>query len=114
MAPPTANAAFRRQRNKAAHDDHRCGKLWTAMRILRRFTASELCAVAEYENRQSALAYLNKLRHAGYLRNARNGNDEAVWTLVRNSGPLTPAVLRNRTVVWDFNTQTEYPIHVRH
>lgn len=110
MAPPTAPAALRRASNKAAHDDHRRGKLWTAMRILRRFTASELCAVAECDSRGAALAFLNQLRHAGYTRNSRNGNEEAVWALTRNTGPLCPAVLKNRTVVWDHNTRQEYPI----
>ena len=110
MSPPTASAALRRSSNKAEHGDHRRGKLWAAARILRRFTASELDAVAEYQNRSSALAWLNQLRNAGYFVNSRVGNAEAVWTLTRNSGPLCPAVLKNRTVVWDHNTRREYRI----
>lgn len=110
MAPPTAPAALRRATNKAEHGDHRRGKLWAAARILRRFTASELVAVAEYDNRSSALAWLNQLRNAGYFVNSRQGNGEAVWTLTRPSGPLCPSVLKNRTVVWDHNTRQEYSI----
>ncbi len=110
MPPITAAAALRRGSNKAEHGDHRRGKLWTAARILLRFTANDLVAVAEYENRNSALAWLNQMRNAGYFINSRNGNDEAVWTMTRNSGPLCPSVLKNRTVVWDHNTRREYRI----
>lgn len=111
MAPPlTRGAAWHRAQNKAARNDHRCGKLWYAMRTLRRFTASELMAVADNPNRASVLAYCNKLRHAGYLRNFTRGQYEAIWTLIRDTGPLCPAILNNCTVVWDFNTDQEYPI----
>lgn len=108
--PPIASIAKRNQATRAARGDHRCGKLWKAARILRRFTASDLCAVAEYENVRSAQAYLNKLRHAGYFMNSRNGNAEAVWILVRNTGPKTPAIIRNRTAVWDYNLEREFKI----
>ena len=105
-----ARSALRRQHTRAAHGDHRCAKLWAAARILGTFTATTLCAVAEYPNQRSAQAYLNKLRHAGYFRSQRIGNGEAVWTLIRNSGPATPALLRNRTTVYDYNTDVEYPL----
>ena len=108
--PPSVRAAKRNQATRAANGDHRCGKLWFAARILRRFTASDLCAVAEYENLKSAQAWLNKLRHAGYFVNSREGNEEAIWRLVRNSGPKTPAIIRNRTAVWDFNLEREFKI----
>lgn len=114
MAPPlTRHAARRRSLNKAARHDYRCGKLWYAARVLRRFTASDLVAVADYPNRKSAQAWLNKLRHAGYFRSSRNGNDEAIWTLIRDSGPVCPAIVRDRTSVWDFNTEKEYAIHAQ-
>lgn len=108
--PPTARSARRNQATRAKRGDHRCGKLWFAMRILRRFTASELCAVAEHVNKGSAQAYLNKLRHAGFLRAIENPGQETVWVLIRNSGPQVPAIIRNRTAVWDYNTGTEYAI----
>lgn len=112
MAPPlTRHAARRRSLNKAALHDYRCGKLWYAARVLRRFTTSDLIAVADYENRKSAQAWLNKMRHAGYFRSVPNGNEEAVWVLLRDSGPQCPAIVRNRTAVWDHNTEKEYPIH---
>ena len=110
MAPITARIALRNQRTRASHGDHRCAKLWAAARILRSFTASDLCAVAEYSNVASAQAYLNKLRHAGYFRTVREGNGPTVWTLIRNSGPATPAIIRNRTAVWDFNLEQEFPL----
>ena len=108
--PPNAYSALRRQRTRAAAGDHRCAKLWKASRILRRFTATELCAVAEHANLKSAQAYLNKLRHAGYFSSFREGNQEAIWTLVRNSGPKTPAIIRNRTAVFDYNLGREFKI----
>ena len=112
MAPPvTRGNAWRRATNKAKRNDHRCGKLWYAARFLRRFTTSDLLAVADYPNRKSAQAWLNKMRHAGYFRSSPNGNEEAIWTLLRDSGPVCPAICRNRTTVWDFNTEKEYRIH---
>lgn len=112
MVPPLTRGNARiRAANKAARFDHRCGKLWYAARVLRRFTATELLAVADCGTRASTLAWLNKLRNAGYFRNQRIGNGEAVWTLIRDSGPTCPAILNNRTLVWDFNTEQEYPIH---
>lgn len=112
MAPPvTRGNARRRAANKARRGDHRCGKLWYAARVLRRFTVSDLLAVADYPNRKSAQAWLNKMRHAGYFRSHCNGNQEAVWTLTRDTGPVCPAIVRNRTSVWDFNNEQEYRIH---
>lgn len=115
MAPPlTRNAARRRSVNREANDAYRCGELWQAARILRRFTASELLAVTEYGNRDSALAWLNKLRHAGFFRTDKvKGQREKYWVLVRNSGPKCPAIVRNRTAVWDHNTEQEYSIDAR-
>lgn len=110
MAPLPARSALRRQRTRADHHDHRCAKLWAAARILRSFTADELVAVAEYPNKPSAQAYLNKLRHAGYFRTARGIDGHTVWTLIRNSGPATPAIIRNRTAVWDFNLDQEFSL----
>ncbi len=110
MPPLTARIALRNQCTRAGRGDHRCAKLWAAARILTSFTASDLVAVAEYSNKASAQAYLNKLRHAGYFRTQRNGNGETTWTLIRNSGPQTPALIRNRTAVWDYNLDREFPI----
>lgn len=107
--PITRNAARRRQTGKAARGDHRSGKLWYAIRVLRKFPASELCAVAEIDNKPFVLAFLNKLRHAGYLRNVQNRkNEEATWILIRNTGPLCPSLLQRCTVVWDHNEDRAY------
>ena len=108
--PPNARSALRRQVTRASQGDHRCAKLWTAARILTSFTASDLVAVAEYDNKASAQAYLNKLRRAGYLRTQRSATGETVWTLIRNSGPKTPAIIRNRTAVWDYNLDREFAL----
>ena len=106
--PVTRNAARRRQANKGAKGQHKCGRLWYAARVLRRFTASDLMAVAEVDTRNATLAWLNKMRHAGYFRNTVPKSGEGVWTLIRDTGPRCPAILLNRTVIWDFNTETAH------
>lgn len=88
-------------------------RLWYAMRVLRGFTVSDLLAVAEIDNRKTTASYLNTLVRAGFL-TARRGNrgrrEETTFRLARNSGPQCPAVLRKGAAVWDFNTNTEYPV----
>ena len=105
-----ARSALRRQHTRAAHGDHRCAKLWAAARILTSFTARDLVAVAEYPNLTSAQAYLNKLRRAGYFRVMRPSGGQTVWTLIRNSGPATPAIIKNRSAEWDYNLDREFAL----
>lgn len=111
MPPITRN----RVRRIAAGKGHRLvrGKLWQALRILRTFTVADLLAVAELADskRKSVLGFLYPLRRTGYLRVRYVGpRGEAVFQLVRDTGPLPPALVRNHTVVWDQNTATEYPV----
>jgi len=113
MPPITRYAVKRIAATKG--DRHRATKAWRAMRILRNFTANELLAVCELEAKQrhSLLTFLSHLRRAGYLR-VRYGNkgrhEENHYTLIRDSGPLPPAIVNKRTAVWDWNTETEYPL----
>lgn len=113
MAPVTRYVVRRIVATKGSR--HRAAKAWQAMRILRHFTADDLLAVCEFEKRQrqSLLTFLGYLRRAGYLR-AHYGNpgrhEVTRYTLIRNSGPFPPAIVRNRTSVWDWNTETEYPL----
>ncbi len=103
-----------RQIAKTKGANHLRGRLWYAMRVLRTFTASDLMAVAEIEKRHSVLTFLSLLRRSGYL-SATYGNrgrhELTSFRLVRNSGPKCPSTLRNGTVMWDHNTETEYPIN---
>ena len=90
-------------------------KLWQAMRILRQFTVADLMAVAEQEQdkKKSVLTYLGQLRRAGYLR-TRYGNlgrhEAAHFFLIRDSGPLAPGMVNRGAAMWDWNTETDYPI----
>lgn len=94
--------------------EHRRGALWRALRILRRFTVFELMAVAEQDNKHSVLTFLGQLRKAGFLR-AQAGNrgrhEPTTFFLIRDPGPACPAVLKRGMVVYDRNTDTEYPIN---
>lgn len=82
------------------------GRCWQAMRILRRFTAADICATAEAGARNVNI-YLQVLTRAGYLRvlqPQRPGvtGGHIVYLLVRNTGPYAPRV-RSGGVLWDPN-----------
>lgn len=116
MARSTRSLPARIARTKATNGTaHRRELLWRAIRILRSFTTLELMAVAEQENKRSVLQYLRQLRLAGFLR-ANYGNpglhQPTAFVLIRNPGPLTPAVLQKGAVVYDPNTEQEYRIDV--
>ncbi|WP_162407322.1 hypothetical protein [Pseudoxanthomonas jiangsuensis] len=88
-------------------------RLWYAMRVLRSFTPSELMAVAEVESRRNTRNYCQRLARAGFLAAIpapRRLQQETTFRLVRNTGPKCPGVLLARGVVWDHNTNQEYPI----
>lgn len=111
MGLGTHNAARRHQQTKGPRFVR--GRLWYAMRTLRHFRLSELQAVAEVPNRATVQTFIAYLRRAGFVapRHLNRGlHQETIFTLVRNSGPKCPAILKRRTVVWDYNTDTEYPI----
>ena len=115
MAKRTHSLPGRIARTKAAAGTvHRRQKLWQAMRILRGFSISDLMAVTEQSNRASVLTYLGQLRRAGFVRIQRgNGgrHEPSHFVLIRDSGPKAPGLLRNGAVVYDLNTETEYPLH---
>lgn len=89
------------------HDGHPVSpiryRLWQTMRVLRRFTMSQLAASAEVKI-AAARTYVLELTRAGYLRverpaQARRGRDgEAVRVLARDSGPRPPRVRRDGSV----------------
>lgn len=115
MAKRTHSLPARIARTKAASGTvHRRLKQWQAMRILRRFTVSDLLAVTEQTNKHSLLTYLGQLRRAGFVR-AHYGNrgrhEPTQFQLIRDSGPKPPALLKKGSVIYDLNTDTEYPLH---
>jgi hypothetical protein len=77
--------------------------LWQSMRVLRRFTVSQLAAVSEVQH-CAAKKYVLLLKRAGYLRDAAAskpwmGRDgEAVRVLVRDTGVKPPRVRADGTV----------------
>lgn len=87
-------------------------RIWNAMRMLRRFTAGDVCAVVETAALGTVQAYARRLATTGFLRVTRAGhNDVPSYFLIRDSGPLAPSITRARKAVYDHNTQTEYLIH---
>lgn len=94
---------------------HRRARLWYAIRTLRSFEVSDLLAVAEIEDekRKSVLVFLSQLRRAGFVRAqyGNRGRHEATrFRLVRDPGPLTPALVDRGAAMWDPNTWTKYDI----
>jgi len=80
-------------------------KLWTSMRILRRFTVSDLAATAEV-SRQTAVVYLHPLCRAGYVRRigVRGSRRPSGYQLMRDTGPAAPRDWRLRHKIYDVNT----------
>lgn len=86
--------------------------MWTAMRQLKSgFTPRDLAAHATTEESlvtpEAAQDYCRALLGAGFLGVARKavpGKTEAIYRLVRNTGPRAPREKRVRAVV-DFNTE---------
>lgn len=73
------------------HVHQQRAKIWQAMRILRRFLISDLASTSEVPRKHAAV-YLHRLRRAEYVREVqpRSRAAEAVYQLVRNTGPLAP------------------------
>lgn len=110
MTPRQRNFTLRQQ--QAARRGPR-RRLWQAMRIMREFSTGELVAACELADRRMALAYISALRRAGYVRTRQTKHHLhrcAIHTLIRNSGPNPPGIVHYGRVVWDPNTDTEYPI----
>jgi len=88
--------------------------MWTAMRQMRSgFTPRDLAAHATTEETlvtpEAAQDYCRSLLGAGYLGVARKavpGKTEAIYRLIRNTGPRAPREKRVRAVVDDNTEQT--------
>ena len=111
MGTPRSRMAARICRTKAAGGRHQRGKLWSAMRMLRRFTPAELVAVVEARSADSVAQFARLLWRAGFLRKHQaNARSEVTYQLVRDSGPHAPSITRRGTAVHDHNTDTEYSL----
>lgn len=80
--------------------------IWTAMRILRRFSLPSLLQSCPSPQPKEATvkSYVARLVGAGYLRprivsKGRYGRGQSVYELVRDTGPLAPAITREKRVV---------------
>lgn len=89
--------------------------MWRSMRMLGQFSPTDLAAHSTTETTQVSLltakAYCTALSKAGYLRvvsKARPPRKQAVYRLVRNTGPLPPQVQRVKQV-WDPNLEQAMP-----
>ncbi|MFN4058193.1 MAG: hypothetical protein ACK4HW_08430 [Roseinatronobacter sp.] len=78
---------------------------WTVMRRLSNFSPTDLSAHATTENcevsPERAREYCQTLLRAGYLRVVRqaiSGKREAVYRLIRNTGPKAPRLRRVRAI----------------
>lgn len=85
------------------------GNLWNSMRGLKSFSPVDLAAHSTTPDvivtLAAAQAYCQTLLRAGYLRVERTaipGRREAIYRLIRNSGPRPPRERRVRAV-WDEN-----------
>lgn len=78
--------------------------MWSAMRIMRRFTARELAVAARtpdcFVAESTAADYAKHLCHAGYLRSQDDGSYLMLPTAY--TGPKAPMIQRTK-VVWDPN-----------
>lgn len=72
--------------------------IWQAIRILKTFTREELAAhVAKFAKSETVASYIKAIEPAGYLK--RSGAYlRPVYTLVRNTGPKPPQILRIKEV----------------
>jgi hypothetical protein len=107
MTPKLRNAT---RRHAAAPTKQSRQKVWQAMRIMRSFTAADLCATCEVENRKSVLTFLNQLLRAEYVARTegnRGRHEHTRWRLVKNTGPHRPSVINKGKTLWDQNTNEE-------
>lgn len=84
--------------------------LWTAIRSLGQFRASELAGAASTDTmviaRETASGYVADLLRAGYLAIAGHAPERKqtpIYRLVRNSGPRAPIVMRPERACFDLN-----------
>lgn len=84
--------------------------LWTAIRSLGQFRASELAGAASTDTmviaRETASGYVADLLRAGYLKIAGHAPERRqtpIYRLVRNTGPRAPIVMRPERACFDLN-----------
>lgn len=89
--------------------------MWRAMKVRRTFDAAQLAADATQGDITCTLgtakSYLQQLKRAGYLAVERESvpGRQARYRLIRDTGPLPPAVTRAK-VVFDRNTGELMPV----
>lgn len=87
-------------------------KMWNTMRVMRKFSVMDLMMAAEV-GRVCAHGYASLLVKAGYLRELSPGGNrkgaQAVYLLLRYTGPKSPVEKRAQGGMWDVNEQQLYP-----
>lgn len=91
----------------AAQQQPDYARAWASMRILRRFTARDICTTAEISI-DYVRRYLMALKANGYTRQVAREDGYYVYQLVRNTGPKAPT-LTKVIVLRDPNTGEEFP-----
>lgn len=83
----------RQPRQPQQRENTGADRLWKAVRILRRFTRTDL-VVTTGEATENVWSFIRRYRDAGYLRVTAGGNrragQEATWALVKDPGPKRP------------------------
>jgi hypothetical protein len=105
--PPYVNG-----RGEPAHGHEVTSRIWRALKMMKRFTISELCAHLDDKEfqvpRDAATLYVNALARAGYVEttSAEKMCGESRYRLLAHmvTGPLPPRLLRAQ-IVFDPNRQ---------
>lgn len=103
---PLNLAAVRRPRRTTQRD-----RLWSAMRILKKFTLGEILTLAGDGSESNAQHYIAALAGAGYLRQMHRrergtsltSNGFKRWQLIRDTGPAAPIWRKQRGELFDPN-----------
>lgn len=90
--------------------------MWRTMRMLSQFSPRDVAAHATTDivnvSDWAAKSYCSMLLRTGFLKvvtKATNGKSQAVYRLIRNTGPNPPMIQRTKQV-FDPNTKTAYPV----
>jgi predicted transcriptional regulator len=103
---PLHQVAARRPRRITQRD-----RLWSAMRILKKFTLGEILTLAGAGSESNAQHYIAALAGAGYLRQmprrehgtSLTSNGFKRWQLIRDTGPAAPVWSVGRGELYDPN-----------
>lgn len=96
-------------------------RCWNVMRIRKRFALPDLlmCAANDHDrNPEEAIPrYLCALNKGGYLfrtrkwaQGRRPNSRHPVYVLRRDTGPVSPSLIRRESVIFDYNTDEEFPL----